>query len=186
MIIQLCGMSGAGKTTISDIVQRKAAKLYGIRVAVIDGDVYRRTLNRDLGYSKQDRIENIKRLGKVAYQLSRKGIVAIISAINPYRDARNELKRKYPAVKEVFIDCPLEVLIERDTKGLYKKASLPEDHPDKLKNLSGLNDPFEKPEDPDLHLRTDRMETDKCAQQLIKLIVEDTSADLISGSPKST
>ncbi|MFT4204314.1 MAG: adenylyl-sulfate kinase [Chitinophagaceae bacterium] len=173
MIIQLCGMSGAGKTTISRIVQREAANQYGIKVEVIDGDVYRKTLSKDLGFSKPDRIENMKRLGKEAYRLSKEGIVAIISAINPYTEVRDELKKTYPFVKEVFVDCSLDVLVQRDTKQLYKKALLPEDHPDKLKNLTGVNDPFEKPLHPDLHLHTDNMGVDECVRQLLNLIVED-------------
>ncbi|MFT4093447.1 MAG: adenylyl-sulfate kinase [Niabella sp.] len=176
MIIQLCGMSGAGKTTISRIVQQEAAARYGIKVEVIDGDVYRRTVNKDLGYTKRDRIENIKRLAKIAYQLSKNGVVTIISAINPYRDIRDELKKIYPAVKEVFIDCPLNVLIKRDTKELYKRALLPDNHPDKLNNLTGLNDPFEKPQKPDLHLRTDKMDVDECVGQFIKFIIEEQTA----------
>ncbi|SFM92634.1 adenylylsulfate kinase [Chitinophaga sp. YR627] len=169
MIIQLCGLSGAGKTTIARSVQQKASTC-GIPIEIIDGDAYRESLCRDLTFSKEDRCENIRRLGFVASRLSSYGITCIISAINPYEAVRRELAMKYAQVKTVYIDCTLDELIARDTKGLYKRALLPGNHPDKLNNLTGVNDPFEAPVNPDLHLRTDRNSIQTCTNTLFQLI----------------
>ena len=119
MIIQLCGLSGAGKTTIATQVKSKAAA-YGIAVEIIDGDAYRKALCKDLGFSKEDRCENIRRLGFVASKLSVHGVVCIISAINPYEAVRRELACTYKQVRTVFVDCDLETLVQRDTKGLER------------------------------------------------------------------
>ncbi|UPK66806.1 adenylyl-sulfate kinase [Chitinophaga filiformis] len=169
MIIQLCGLSGAGKTTIARNVQRKAAA-DGTPIEIIDGDIYRESLCRDLGFSREDRCENIRRLGFVASRLSNYGIISIISAINPYESIRQELAISYPHVKTVFIDCTVEKLIARDTKGLYKRALLPEGHPDKLNNLTGINDPFETPVQPDLHLHTDNQSIAACTNLFLQFI----------------
>lgn len=169
MIIQLCGLSGAGKTTIANSVKCKAAA-HGIPVEIIDGDDYRAVLCRDLGFSREDRCENIRRLGFVAGRLSQHGIVCIISAINPYDAVRRELADKYEKVHTVYVDCPLDVLQQRDTKGLYKRAMLPDGHPDKIYNLTGVNDPFEPPTHPDLHLHTHTATVDAAADEMLALI----------------
>lgn len=169
MIIQLCGLSGAGKTTIAKNVQRKAAA-YGTPIEIIDGDNYRELLCRDLGFSKEDRCENIRRLGFVASRLSNHGVVSIISAINPYEAIRRELSASYAHVKTVYIDCAVDELIARDTKGLYKRALLPEGHPDRLSNLTGINDPFEIPCSPDLHLHTDEQSITVCTNLFLQFI----------------
>ncbi|GAA0544248.1 adenylyl-sulfate kinase [Chitinophaga japonensis] len=169
MIIQLCGLSGAGKTTIARSVKSKAAT-HGIPVEIIDGDDYRQVLCRDLGFSREDRCENIRRLGFVAGQLSKHGVVCIISAINPYDDVRKELADKYKRVCTVYVDCPLDVLQQRDTKGLYKRAGLPDGHPDKIYNLTGVNDPFEPPAHPELHLHTHTATVDDAAEEVVALI----------------
>ena len=176
MIIQLCGLSGAGKTTLSKKVKEKLENA-GETVAIIDGDEYRKTLCKDLGFSKQDRLENIRRLGIVAGALSANGVIAIIGAINPYEEARQEMKATYPDVKTVYIDCPVDTLISRDTKGLYKRAALPDDHPDKVKNLTGINDGFDVPANPDLHLHTDVQNTEECADQLCHFILHNKLGD---------
>ncbi|GAB3354232.1 adenylyl-sulfate kinase [Arachidicoccus ginsenosidivorans] len=174
MIIQLCGLSGAGKTTLALAVKALAEKK-SLRVDVIDGDQYRKTLCKDLGFSREDRTENLKRLTKVAFELAQKGRIAIISAIHPYRDVRMDLKQKYPdQIKTVFVDCPLESLIERDTKGLYKRALLPDNDPDKLRNLTGMGDSFEQPLRPDLHLRTDIHTVEQSAEMLFNYILDQT------------
>jgi len=175
MIIQLCGLSGAGKTTLA-LAVKALAEINGLDVNVIDGDQYRKTLCKDLGFSREDRTENLKRLTKVAFDFSLEGGVAIISAIHPYRAVRMELKQKYPdQIKTVFVDCPIETLIKRDTKGLYKRALLPDHDPDKLRNLTGLGDSFEQPLDPDLHLRTDIHSVEESAEKLFNYILEQKS-----------
>ena len=176
MIIQLCGLSGAGKSTLSELVKLKLQH-YGIPAEIIDGDDYRKMLCRDLGFSKADRCENIRRLGFVANKLSEHGIVAIICAINPYNEIRSELASSYKDVQTVFIDCPVQSLIKRDTKGLYAKALLPEDHPDKISNLTGINDPFDIPTNPDLYINTNRKKKESCADDLFSFILQHLPAE---------
>lgn len=171
MIIQLCGLSGAGKSTLARFVKQQLNN-EGIAAEIIDGDDYRAMLCRDLGFSKADRIENIRRLGFVASKLSAHGIVTIISAINPYHEVRAELATRYKHVHTVFIDCAVETLVKRDTKGLYKKAMLPQGHPDKLNNLTGINDPFDVPGKPDLYLHTGRQSKEVCAASLLSFIMQ--------------
>ncbi|SEO53892.1 adenylylsulfate kinase [Mucilaginibacter gossypiicola] len=153
MIILLCGLSGSGKTTLAQNVKMRLSDT-DIPVEIIDADVYRQKLFPNLGYTKEDRFENIRRLGFIANKLSGHGVVTVISAINPYDVIRRELIASYPDVKLIHIDCPVKTLMQRDTKGLYKRALLPEGHPDKLSNLSGVNDPFQIPSSPDLYINT--------------------------------
>ena len=123
-------------------------------VELIDGDEYRANLCNDLGFSKEDRNTNIRRLGFVSKVLSRNNVITIIAAINPYEEIRKELIAKDKNLKTVYIKCDVEQLIERDVKGLYKKALLPDGHPDKVYNFTGISDPFEEPTNPDLVINT--------------------------------
>jgi len=152
LIIQLTGLSGSGKTTLSNYVARQLAGK-GISVEIVDGDTYRKTLCADLGFSKADRQENIRRLGKAAHAFTGHRDVVIIAAINPFEEIRNELRQSY-GMKTVWINCIVNVLINRDTKGLYRRALLPDDHPDKLHNLTGINDVYDIPDDADLVINT--------------------------------
>ena len=174
MIIQLCGLSGAGKSTLSGIVHKRLQE-YSIPAEIIDGDDYRSRLCRDLGFSKADRMENIRRLGFVASKLSAHGVVAIISAINPYNEIRAELASSYKDVQTVFVDCAVPSLIKRDTKGLYARALLPADHPDKISNLTGINDPFDVPAHPDLYINTGKKRKEACAGELFSFIMQHLS-----------
>jgi len=165
LIIQFTGLSGGGKTTIS-IQFKQIMEQQGHAVEIIDGDTYRNTLCKDLGFSKADRQENIRRLGKVAAELAPQKSVVIIAAINPYQQVRDELKVHY-GVKTVWINCAIDELLKRDTKGLYKRALLPNEHPDKIHNLTGINDTYEVPSDADLQINT-HLET--LEQSVAKLI----------------
>jgi adenylylsulfate kinase len=169
MIIQMCGLSGAGKSTIAQRA-RKALEAQNIQVEIIDGDEYRHNICKDLGFSRSDRMENIRRLGFIANRFSSHGIVAIICAINPYEEVRRELVQRYKDVKTVFIDCSMEELLRRDTKGLYRKALLPDGHSDKVHNLTGVNDPFETPALPDLVIDTDSATVDDSVATLVSFI----------------
>ncbi|MBL7747504.1 MAG: adenylyl-sulfate kinase [Chitinophagaceae bacterium] len=169
LLIQMTGLSGAGKTSIARLTIPLLEE-QGLAAEVIDGDEYRKTLCKDLGFSKADRHENIRRLGKLAYDLTRDGKIAIIAAINPYEEIRNELKEKY-AAKTVWINCSKEELIVRDTKGLYKRALLPDGHPDKVKNLTGISDVYEEPPSPDLTILTHTESADDSARQLFQFII---------------
>jgi len=147
MFIQMTGLSGAGKTTLARSVEERL-KAKGYKVEVIDGDEYREGLCNDLGFSKEDRNTNIRRLGFVGKVLSRNSVITIMSAINPYDSVRQELENTCGA-KTVFIKCRLEECIHRDVKGLYAKALSGE-----IKNFTGISDPFQEPKSPDLVIDT--------------------------------
>ena len=170
MIIQFCGLSGSGKTTLANKV-KEVLHERGLKTEIIDGDIYRKILCTDLGFSKADRHENIRRLSFVASILASHEIIPIICAINPYEDMRLEIVEKYENVKTVYINCSLEVLMQRDTKQLYRKALLPEGHPERISNLSGVNDPFEIPAHPDLTIKTDEESIEISAQKLLDFIL---------------
>ena len=163
-VLQFTGMPGAGKTTLAN---RLVVLLHerNIDAVVIDGDVYRKTISKDLGFSIADRMENIRRLGMEAYRLSQEGRLVIIAAINPMEASRRELKNLYGA-KLVWLRCSIETLQQRDTKGLYKRAMLADDHPMKIHNLSGINDPFEEPASPDLVIDTGESSIPNCSDTL--------------------
>lgn len=168
LFIQFTGLSGAGKTTLAQKV-KQLFEAQRVSVELIDGDVYRATLCKDLGFSKADRCENIRRLGNKAHSLSEKTDIAIIAAINPYEEIRNELKLNY-AAKTIWVKCAVEILSQRDTKGLYKRAGLPVDHPEKINNLTGVNDVYEIPLKPDLVIDTGNEPIEESAQKLYDFI----------------
>lgn len=168
MILQFTGLSGAGKTSIAQALKTKLES-QGLRTEVVDGDQYRQTVCKGLGFSKEDRCENIRRLGLVAESFRRQNCIAIISAINPYDIVRQELKESYGA-KTVWVNCEVDVLIDRDTKGLYKRALLPEGHPDKINNLTGINDTYEAPQDADLVIYTSRETLEESTEKVFAFI----------------
>jgi adenylylsulfate kinase len=174
LLIQMTGLSGAGKSSIAKIAQQTLTGL-GYKVELMDGDDYRRHLCHDLGFSKGDRLENIRRLGFVGLTLSKHGIISILAAINPYEEARAKLQSASILVKTVFIDCPISVAIQRDTKGLYRKALLPKDHPDHLMHFTGISDPYEIPKEPDLVIETHTETPEQSAQRLADFIIESIS-----------
>lgn len=188
MIVLLCGLSGVGKTTLASIVENKLNDV-GIWAQTVDGDEYRKTLCKDLGFSRADRCENIRRLGAVADKLSSQGIISVISAINPYEQIRNELKSMYENVKIIHLDCAIYTLIERDTKGLYKRAVLPDGHPEKISNLTGVNDQFEVPKYPDLYINTGINTIEQCSDKLFLFLIHEINnyqrLDIRYGSKKS-
>jgi adenylylsulfate kinase len=171
LIVQMTGLSGAGKSSLARAVQQQLRDA-GFLVEILDGDEYRKNLCPDLGFSTADRQENIRRLGFVAHVLARNRVVALIAAINPYENARQALQQAYPNVRTVWVNCPLEVLRQRDTKGLYRRAALPDSHPDKLSNLTGVNDPFEPPQTPDLVLNTHEETLEQSAKRLLEFVLK--------------
>ena len=173
IFIQFTGLSGAGKTTIAHSVKMQMEK-EGYRIEVIDADVYRPALCPDLGFSKQDRMENIRRLGFVANLLAKNGVITILAAINPYEEVRKELVSKGTKVKTIWIDCDLETLIKRDTKGLYRKALLPDGYPGKIYNLTGVNDVYEQPVAPDLVINTESENIGTSVKSVIDFIKRQT------------
>jgi adenylyl-sulfate kinase len=145
------GLSGAGKSTLAAAL-RDEIRARGRRVEVLDGDEVRTNLSKGLGFSKEDRDTNIRRIGYVARLLSRNGVVVITAAISPYRDVRDEVRRLHEApFVETFVECSIDELVRRDAKGLYAKALRGE-----LPNFTGISDPYEPPPSPDIHVRSDR------------------------------
>jgi adenylylsulfate kinase len=143
------GLSGAGKTTINQRLEEKL-RWHGYRVEVLDGDVVRQNLTKGLGFSKEDRDENIRRIGFVAHLLTRNGVIVLVSAISPYREIRDEVKKRIGDFVEVYVNAPLAVCEGRDVKGLYKKARAGE-----IKHFTGIDDPYEPPVNPDVECHTD-------------------------------
>ena len=143
------GMSGAGKTTLATAAE-EILRDRGLKVELLDGDVVRTNLSKGLGFSKEDRDTNIKRIGFVCKLLTKNGVVAIGSAISPYREVRDFIRQDIGRFVEVYCKCPMEVLIERDVKGLYKKALAGE-----IENFTGVSDPYEEPLNAEVVVNTD-------------------------------
>jgi adenylylsulfate kinase len=156
------GLSGAGKSTLAETV-RDEMVARGRRVEVLDGDEIRTNLSKGLGFSKEDRDTNIRRIGYVARLLSRNGVVTITAAISPYRDVRDEVRRAHEATfVEAFVECSLDELVRRDRKGLYAKALRGE-----IQHFTGVSDPYEPPVSPDIHLRSDRETVDESRARIL-------------------
>ena len=145
------GLSGAGKSTLARAVRDELAAR-GCRVEILDGDEIRTNLSKGLGFSKEDRDTNIRRIGYVARLLSRNGVAVIAAAISPYREVRDEVRRGHEApFVETFVDCPIDELVRRDEKGLYVKALRGE-----IAHFTGVSDPYEPPPSPDIHVHSNR------------------------------
>lgn len=138
------GLSGAGKSTISGILEKRL-RAAGAKVEVLDGDAVRENLSKGLGFSKEDRDINIRRIGFVCGLLSRNGVIAIAAAISPYRAVRDEVRSHIHNFIEIYVECPLEVVTGRDVKGLYKKAIKGE-----IGQFTGVSDPYEPPLHPEV------------------------------------
>jgi len=170
LFLQLTGLPGAGKTTLSQLVKVRLQQ-QGKGVEVLDGDDLRKTINKDLGFSRADRQENLRRLGDLGYSHFLQNKIVIIAAINPFEETRRELSKKYGA-KTIWIFCPLATLIQRDPKGLYKKALLPDDHPNKIFNLTGINDVYEEPLSADLVIDTEKNSVENASDLLLQFILD--------------
>jgi adenylylsulfate kinase len=160
------GLSCSGKTTVSQGVAQELRKR-GMKVEVLDGDVVRTNLSKGLGFSREDRDTNIKRIGFVCKLLSRNGVVAIGAAISPYRATRDYNRQEIGDFVEVYCKCPLEICIERDVKGLYKKALAGE-----ITNYTGISDPYEEPLNPEVVLETDEETEEESVHKVITKLEE--------------
>ncbi len=160
------GLSGAGKTTVSRLVDKELRER-GLRVELLDGDVVRTNLSKGLGFSKEDRDTNIRRIAFVAHLLQRNGTFVITAAISPYRAIRDEARAMIKDFVEVYADAPLDVCEERDPKGLYKKARAGE-----IKGFTGIDDPYEAPENPEVVCNTGDESVEESAQKVIDKLVE--------------
>src|SRR3954453_7927476 len=165
--IWFTGLSGAGKTTISDLVA-PALRERGLKVEVLDGDVVRENLSKGLGFSKEDRDINIRRIAFVADLLSRNGVGVITAAISPYREIRREARTTMgERFIEVYVKASVEACAERDVKGLYEKAFKGE-----IKEFTGVSDPYEEPEHAELTLDTEHETAEESAHKLLTLLEE--------------
>lgn len=160
------GLSGSGKSTVANILVERLRE-GGAKVEALDGDVVRTNLSKGLGFSKQDRDENIRRIGFVCNLLSRNGVIAVTAAISPYAAIRGEVRAAAENFVEVHADCPLDTLIERDPKGLYKKALAGE-----IKNFTGVSDPYEAPQNPELRFDSSACSAAEAADAIWNYLIE--------------
>jgi adenylylsulfate kinase len=161
------GLSGAGKTTVADIVEHELRERIGV-VEVLDGDIVRTNLSKGLSFSREDRDTNVLRIGFVANLLTRNGVAVIVSAISPFKEARDQVRREIgDGFIEIFVDAPLEVCAERDVKGLYKKA-----YSGEIPQFTGVSDPYEAPTTPELTLKTNEEEPEESARKVIDKLEE--------------
>ncbi len=160
------GMSGSGKTTLARAVER-ILRDRGLKVEVLNGDVVRTNLSKGLSFSKEDRDTNIKRIGFVCKLLTRNGVVAVGSAISPYREVRDYIRRDIGRFVEVYCRCPLDVLVQRDVKGLYKKALDGE-----IDNFTGISDPYEEPLNPEVVVDTDKEAPERSVARIVRKLEE--------------
>jgi adenylyl-sulfate kinase len=158
--IWFTGMSGAGKSTLAERMMERLRE-NNAKAELLDGDIVRTNLSQGLGFSKEDRDTNILRIGFVSQLLSRNGVIVVVAAISPYRETREEVKRRSGNFVEVFVDCPLDVLVARDTKGLYKRALSGE-----IGHFTGVSDPYEPPSDPCVVVRSDRESIDESLDKI--------------------
>ena len=167
-VIWFTGLSGSGKSTVANQV---AAHLHqsGRITYVLDGDNIRHGLNKNLGFSPEDRQENIRRIGEVAKLFADAGLITTTAFISPYRQDRDAVRDIMPPDRfiEVFVDCPLEVCESRDPKGLYKKARAGE-----LKGFTGIDAPYEAPQSPELVVNTNELDVAGCTEQVISYLME--------------
>jgi adenylylsulfate kinase len=160
------GFSGAGKSTIAEALTDKL-KSYGCQLEVLDGDEVREHLTKDLGFSKEDRDTNIRRIGFVAKLLVRNGVIVLVPVISPYRSIREEMRANIKDFVEVFVNAPLSICEARDVKGLYKKARKGE-----IKQFTGIDDPYEPPNNPEVECRTDLEELDESVGKIFSKLKE--------------
>jgi bifunctional enzyme CysN/CysC len=166
-VLWFTGLSGAGKSTIANLVEKKLAAR-GRHTFLLDGDNVRHGLNRDLGFTEADRIENIRRVGEVAKLMADAGLIVLTAFISPFRAERHMVRRMLPEGEfiEVFVDTPLEEAEKRDVKGLYRKARAGE-----LKNFTGIDSPYEPPENAEIHVDTTKMTAEEAADFIVEKLV---------------
>jgi adenylyl-sulfate kinase len=176
IVLWLTGLSSAGKTTIGQALRDRLRGI-GRRVEMLDGDMVRQRLCKDLGFSREDRDENIRRIGFVAELLARNGVLVVVSAISPYRDTRDEVRRLIPGFTEVYVNAPLEVCELRDVKGLYRKARA-----GALEGFTGVSDPYEPPLSPEIECRTDRETVEESVQKILDYVQEIRAGSMVTNN----
>ena len=166
LLIWFTGLSGSGKSTMANLLENELHES-GFKTYTLDGDNVRHGLCKDLAFTEQDRVENIRRIGEVSKLFLDAGIIVLCSFVSPFNEDREAVKALIGEDKfvEVFVDCPLEVCEQRDVKGLYKKA-----REGKIKNFTGIDSPFEKPINPAIHLKTNEEETSESLKKLLNFV----------------
>jgi adenylylsulfate kinase len=164
-VIWFTGLSGSGKTTLATLLEQHLRQR-GFKCCLLDGDVVRKGLNKDLGFSDADRRENLRRIAEVSRLMIDSGLVVIAAFVSPYEADRQMVREIVgPGFMEVFVSCSLAVCEQRDTKGLYKKARSGE-----IKNFTGIDSPYQNPKNPDVVLETDRYSIEECMKELIEKV----------------
>src|SRR5436309_2039840 len=164
--IWFTGLSGAGKSTLSEIIEEHL-RARGRNVEVLDGDIVRTHLSKGLGFSREDRDTNIKRIAFVCSLLTRNGVVCISAAIAPYAEAREWARKEIGNFVEIYVKCPIEVCRQRDVKGLYKLVD-----EGKIKGFTGVDDPYEEPEHPELVIETDKETIEESVSRIFAKLTE--------------
>ncbi|MBA2681480.1 MAG: adenylyl-sulfate kinase [Ktedonobacteraceae bacterium] len=164
--IWFTGLSGAGKSTLSEAIAQRLSQ-HGRNVEILDGDEVRTHLSKGLGFSREDRDTNIKRIAYVCSLLTRNGVICISAAIAPYEEAREWARQQIGNFVEVYVKCPIDVCRQRDVKGLYKLVD-----EGKVKNFTGVDDPYEEPENPDLVVETDKETIEESLTRIFAKLVE--------------
>lgn len=167
LLVWCTGLSGSGKSTVAGNLEEKLFEL-GIRTYILDGDNIRTGLNKDLGFSDEDRVENIRRIGEVAKLFVDAGVVVITAFISPFRAERASVIENLGAenVLQVYVNAPIEVCEQRDVKGLYAKARAGE-----IKNFTGIDSPFEAPENPDVEVHTDKEDLETSTSKILEKLL---------------
>ena len=178
-LLWFTGLSGSGKSTIANALD-VALFERGYHTFLLDGDNVRHGLNKDLGFSDEDRVENIRRIGEVSKLFTDSGVIVLSAFISPFTSDRRLVRNLFPAGEfiEVFMDTPLETCEQRDPKGLYEKARA-----GKIKHFTGIDSPYEVPERPEVRLDTSQMSVDDCVNRLISYLLD---RQLIFTSPQAT
>ena len=156
------GLPCSGKTTISEIVEQEL-RSRGFNVEALDGDEIRRNLSKGLGFSKEDRDTHLRRVGFIARLLTRNNVATLSAFVSPYRELRSHLRSEIGNFVEVYVKCPVEVCIQRDVKGMYKKALAGE-----IQNFTGISDPYEEPLEPEIIVETDKETSEESAQKVVR------------------
>lgn len=164
--VWLTGLSGSGKTTIARSLEKKLLS-QGYKVEVLDSDLLRENLTKGLGFSKEDRDENVRRIGFVAHLLTRNDVIVLVCAISPYRTIREEMRQNIPDFIEVYVNAPLLICEQRDVKGLYQKVRLGE-----IRHFTGIDDPYEPPLYPEVECRTNQEDISESVSKIFTKLAE--------------
>ena len=165
-VVWLTGLPASGKTTIARKLEEKLQEL-GWDTEVLDGDELRKGLSQDLGFSKEDRLKHGRRVAYLAKMLAKHGVAVIVSLVSPYRAMRDYARNLIEKFIEVYVKCSVETCMKRDPKGLYKKAVRGE-----IKNFTGISDPYEEPENPEVIVDTEKMDPEQCVQKILEKLTE--------------